>query len=104
MEIRPILSKRREEIVWEKEVITIPFDNDNERDKQLFNLMQKLQDRIEQLEQEKGILEHLRVDTNEAKNKVISFLKDIKLRGHSKIDVFEISHKLKLPAIQVEEI
>ena len=29
MEIRPILSKRREEIVWEKEVITIPFDNDN---------------------------------------------------------------------------
>ena len=103
MEIQQIGSNTRE-ILWEKEIIRIPFNTDDERDNQIYKLLNYLKEKIEKLERERGELEILRVTYDDAKSKVVGFLKLLKSQGHGKVDLFELSHKLKLPATQVEDI
>ena len=103
MEIQQINSTSGE-IIWEKDVIKISFDAGNEANKQLFELIKVLNDKVERLEKEGHQIQTLRVSYEEAKKKIIQFLKDLKCEGHEKVDVLEISSKLKLPATQVEDV
>ena len=103
MEIQKV-SPNVSEIVWEKDIIRIPFSSDNEKDSQIYKVLNFLKERVEKLEKEKGEIETLSVTHEQAKEKMITFLKHLKLAGHGKVDIFEISHKLKIPATQVEDV
>jgi len=99
-----VTSTETKEIVWEMNVIRIPFDTTNERDRQLYGWIRSLQNQVDKLQKEQSNFEFLSLNKEQAKEKIIDYLKNKKLEGHGKIELFELSHFLRLPAIQVEEI
>ncbi|MBI2124709.1 hypothetical protein HYT92_02855 [Candidatus Pacearchaeota archaeon] len=92
------------EIVWEKNIIRIPFNSEDERDRRIFSLIQNLQEEIERLKSEKSNFDFLSLTNEQAKTKIIKYLKIKKMQGNGKVDIFEISSSLKVPAQQVEDI
>ncbi|MFA5724594.1 MAG: hypothetical protein WC979_10150 [Candidatus Pacearchaeota archaeon] len=98
------LTQTGREIIWEHNVIKISFDTENERDKRIFNLINNLQKKIDVLEKEKFEFNFLSLTNEQAKEKIVDYLKSKKIEGHGKIEVFQISCELKIPAVQVEEI
>lgn len=92
------------EIVWEKNIIRIPFNTQDERDKKIYEILRGLQNEIERLKKERQEIELVSLTKEQAKERITSFLKSKKLEGHGKIEVFEISSNLKIPAQQVEDV
>ena len=92
------------EIIWEKNIIRIPFDTENERDKKIYDLIKNLQTKVEKLEEEKLQFNFLSLTDSQAKEKIIDYLKEKKREGHGVIEIFELSNRLRIPAPQVENI
>lgn len=92
------------EIIWEKNIIRIPFNTENERDKGIYNLIQNLQNKLDKLEKEKNEICLLSVTNIEAEKRIINYLKGLRKEGHGKFDIPQICIELKLPAQQIELI
>jgi len=92
------------EIVWEKQVIKIPFNTTEERDKIILHHINSLKNRIYQLENASNNFEFLSLTKEQTRVKVIQYLKSKKLSGHGKIEVFEISSDLRINANQIEDV
>lgn len=92
------------EIIWEKNIIRIPFNTQDERDNKIYGLIKGLQAEVERLKKERDVMDFLCLTKEQAKDKIIGYLKSRKLQGHGKIELFEISCNLRIPASQAEEI
>jgi tRNA G26 N,N-dimethylase Trm1 len=98
------VSQMGKEIVWEKNIIRIPFNTQDERDRRIYGMLKSLQDEVDRLKKEREELELLYITKDQARKRIIDFLKSKKNEGHGKIEIFEISSHLKIPAQQIEEI
>lgn len=111
---RPILFEQGNlKVRWEDTYINIPFNFEDSREIVLYRLFREMSDKIENMQKEINILklgskDYIRynfdkVSHTKAKNKILTFLKEIKKKTEH-ITLFEISQHLKLPADQVEVI
>jgi len=91
-----------QEIIWEKNIIRIPFNTQQERDKKIYDLIKALQGEVGRLKREREELNFLCLTHEQARVKIIDYLKSKKTEGHGKIELFEIACSLRLPAQQVE--
>ena len=91
IEITSTLDSSCKEIVWEKNIIRIPFNTDDERDSKIYEIINILQKKIEKLEKNKDELCYLIINKEEAKSLIISHLKFLKVDGKEKVNIFEIS-------------
>lgn len=99
-----VTTSTNQEIVFERNIIRIPFNTDNERDRKLYEILINLQNKVETLEKEGSQFEFLSLTEKQATEKIVKYLKEKKIQGHGRIEIFDISCNLKIPSEQVENI
>ena len=66
------------EIIWEKNIIRLPFDTSDERDKKIYEWITALQNKVEKLEKERGVFTFNRLTDSQARARIIEYLKNKK--------------------------
>lgn len=103
-ELASTSSSAVQEIIFEKNIVRIPFNTENERDKKIYDLIKTLQTKVDNLEKEKSQVSFFNLTHNQVKQKVVALLKEKKINGDGKIEVFELSYILRISANQIEAV
>jgi len=98
-------------VMFEQQTFQIPINLEEPKDKILYSLFNKLQQKVDKLERElkneilisDNLIEKKTSDL-EAKEEITKYLQDTKKKGITKVNIVDMVLELHLPANQIEKI
>ena len=92
---------------YEQSFIEISFDVREQKDRFFLDTLTKLQREVEDLKRREQLLETylpLEISDLDAKKMIVSYLRNLKEKGKTNVEILDITTDLKIPADQTERV